>query len=177
MAVVARAEVLLVLGVLQYRWSVEVSSAEARRMQETLERSLLNVRQDVNRELRTISVELDPGHPEFGEDLRRYSERLQHWRETATHPALVSHLFVWSSNSERLTAIESGTGKFQDVDWPSGLSDIHADLLDVSSHMSAAASVFALRGHGHDDAMHFGRMPRPEGMHIRDRHPGGPGSA
>ena len=49
--VIALAAVLIVLGVLQYRWSVEVSEASALRMQATLHSSLLSWRQDLYHEL------------------------------------------------------------------------------------------------------------------------------
>jgi signal transduction histidine kinase len=175
LAVVAMALVLLVLGVMQYRWGVEVSNAEAKRLQETLERSLLNVRQDVNRELRTISLELDVPAPNASTDSNSYSDRVAHWKKTAAHPGLVSHVFLWTGGSDQLTLIGSENNKSQKVEWPAALLDLRADLQEVSPHMSEAAVMFARRGRHHDDhRMFFERMAGPGGPDGRDHHPGGP---
>src|SRR5215470_5708404 len=95
-AVPALAAVLVLLAVLQYQWSGQVSTATRAQMQSNLQTALLGFRQDIARELASACLELrsafDASSAFTPADLR---EQFHHWQQTAAHPNLVEHIYVW----------------------------------------------------------------------------------
>ena len=92
-AVPALAAVLIGLAVLQYRWSGQVSDATRAQMLSNLHVSLTSFRQDFARELGAVAIEIKSVvETSNGAEL---SEQFHHWQQTAAHPHLVSHIYLW----------------------------------------------------------------------------------
>src|SRR6185312_13403108 len=95
LAVPVMAVVLVVLAIVQYRWSGEVSDATRAQMQASLQSSLMGFRMDMARELGAMCLELKAAiPPQGGVDAPRLAAQARHWRETASHPSLLAGVYL-----------------------------------------------------------------------------------
>ena len=94
--VLGLAIVLIFLGLLQYRSSRQVSDATTEQMRASLQGSLMDFRQGVERELTPLCREFRPD-TEIARStaLQEYANQLDRWRRTAAHPSLVADVYVW----------------------------------------------------------------------------------
>jgi signal transduction histidine kinase len=142
-AVFALAVVLITLAVMQYHWSLAVSSAATERLKAGLESSINKWCEDVNREFAGVFVALqvDPGLAS-NEKLNQYVERYQSWSRTAPHPDLVADVFVLTgagTKDERLMKLNVSTNQFQPAEWPSGSDQMQHVVDSVSSRIVLGA--------------------------------------
>ncbi len=103
--------ILAALGALQYRWSFEVSEAATTRMQASLQASLMDYRQDLARELARVCLDLQEATPGTAPDGKRLAQKLRYWRQTASHPSLVSNVYLWNPPGEGASAEIFAHGK------------------------------------------------------------------
>ncbi len=120
-AVMALAAVLVVLGVLQYRWSREISEATTIRMQVSLHTSLLNWRQDLYRELAQAGDAFQ--FPATGDDKATLAEAARRYhdaRRVAAHPQLFKDVFAYvpAGAGRGLRRLNSASGEFEPAPWP-----------------------------------------------------------
>lgn len=118
--------IVVVLAVVQYQWSVQVSEAEGQRMRRGLGNSVRQFREDFNRELRRLGGSFQPGRP-FREDWSVYADRLDEWRQRSAYPGLVRTVFFagpGDAAGPALSRLNSDTRVIESVDWPA-----HLDLL------------------------------------------------
>lgn len=155
----ALAGVLIALGVLQYRWSGEVSDATRAQMQSGLQTSLFGFRQDLARELGAACLELRPS----GDVTRRllpseFSQQFQHWQQTAAHPSLVAQVYVWrnASGSAQLLRLDPNQNQLQPTQWPPAFSQLrqHLEAMPI-----AAVRIVGRTPHHHADRT-SGQTPR-----------------
>src|SRR5215470_15133102 len=73
--------IIIVLGVLQYRWSARVSEATAVRLADSLQMSMVNWQRDFFRYFSEIGLALriDPGLDAPG-DINQYGRRFAEWK-------------------------------------------------------------------------------------------------
>src|SRR6516225_449058 len=116
--VCALAAVLVTLGVLQYRWSKEISVAAASRMRADLFRSMSNFRQDFLRQLAGVAVALEPNYS-YGTDFDSYARRFANWRRTASNPGMVQDVYIWQAEPahSQFLKIRSPGEDPERVDW------------------------------------------------------------
>src|SRR5580658_6773268 len=86
---------MIVLAVLQYRWSNQVSSATSIRLADSLQMSMTNWYLNLLRDLSDVRAALQiesvtVGTHELDDQVRRFQE----WRSSAPYPDLVSELYV-----------------------------------------------------------------------------------
>src|ERR1700741_715234 len=83
--------VVIVLGVLQYRWSNQVSEATSLRLADSLQMSMINWHLDFFRDFSQICVALgvDPDG-EAPADVQQIAKSFSEWKTGATYPDLVS---------------------------------------------------------------------------------------
>ena len=87
---------LVVLAVLQYRWSNQVSQAESDRMKASLHIASTQFQQDFSRELQTLAAGLQPDPEILAEnDWKGYATQSADWLKSSTYPDMVSALYVW----------------------------------------------------------------------------------
>lgn len=133
--------VLVLLAVLQYRWSLEISRAERTRIQSSLNASVTQFRQEFYRELTQISTAFHGDLAAEPADFwSSYAERYQTWSRTSTRPDLVANVFVWQAGSgagARLLQLRPADGQFETVTWPPSLAGLR-DRLESEAHQHPA---------------------------------------
>src|ERR1700691_2428518 len=118
--------VVIVLGVLQYRWSNQVSEATSIRLADSLQMSMINWHLDFFRVFSevcvTLRVDPDPGTPA---DWDQYARRFADWKKTTANPNLVSGLYILRLDEPPaapvLSLAPSGQ-RFEPADWPASLA-------------------------------------------------------
>jgi signal transduction histidine kinase len=134
-AVPALAAVLAGLAVLQYRWSGQVSEATLAQMQSNLHISLMGFRQDFARELGAVAVEIrsivDGSNTIKPAELK---EQFHHWQQTAAHPNLVSHIYLWQDPAhQQPLRFDPGSDQFERAPWPVEFEQMQRRLLEIST--------------------------------------------
>jgi len=145
--VIALAAVLLVLAVVQYRWSSQVSEVARVRMKANLQASLMGFRQDLYRELSDpcLALQLGPlNAPE--ERWPQYAQRFKQWSRTAAHSGLVANLYILKNvNTQHAESLrlDNETGEFKVAEWPAGFESLRDKLRPISAGLSAHVAVTA----------------------------------
>lgn len=122
------AAILVVLAVLQYRWTGEVSKADEARMQASLQTSMVAMREDIYRELEGICDALRNGPESPSDELgAQYTRQLAEWTRTAAHPSLVAGVFLIKASGSQihLARLNQVNGHFEDAAWPEAFGDLH----------------------------------------------------
>jgi signal transduction histidine kinase len=173
--IVALTAVLVVLAVLQYRWSKEVSEATATRMEQALQTSMKGFRGDVNRELSNLCFAFQPDMgTALDQDQGRYIQRFLEWRRTAQHAGLVESVFLWqdaAGKNPRLLRLNLETSQLEPADLP-------LEFEGLRIHVQAVAAILQsnLNHRGPPDILHnpgLGFMIGGSGgHHDHDRLPG-----
>ncbi len=160
--VFALAVVLAHLAVLQYHWAGEVSEAASERMQANLERSLMDIRQDLTRDLARLGLELQPDRS-ANLDAKDLSARLARWQQTNAHPDLVSNVYVWEATSagQPFRRLDPAQQQFVPAEWPGDLSRLHEHLAHFTE---AIAAVHAMHEHGGPPDVTMGDPHTPGGL-------------
>src|SRR5579862_2938966 len=137
---VSAALVMIVLAVLQYRWSKQVSEATSLRLGDSLEMSMVNWQAELFRHFSQIclmlGVDTDPNLASERTELGRSLER---WRNETPYPGLVSNLYVVTrdgSAASHVLRFDFSTSRFVPIDWPSDLPALEddMDLVTVGQH-------------------------------------------
>lgn len=135
--VAALAAVLVLLAVLQYRWSLQISRAERTRIEAALNTSVHQFRQEFYRELTQVSTAFHSDPTAEPDDFwSSYAQRYKDWTRTAARPDLVSNVFVWQAGAgaaSRLWQLRPADDRFAPVDWPPSLAALRVSLEDQSS--------------------------------------------
>jgi signal transduction histidine kinase len=115
--VIPSAIIVIVLGVLQYRWSTSVSESTAVRLADSLQMSMMNWQKDFFRYFSEIGLALriDPVD-DAGGNIDQYVRRFAEWQATAKYPELVSDVYVL--RQQRALRLNSQTRQFEPSDWP-----------------------------------------------------------
>ncbi len=130
--ITALGAVLVVLAVLQYRWSTQVAEAERERLQTTLQTAMNQFREDLHRELANVGSAFDIGQVEGLKQAESlFAERYENWERSATHRALVANVYLWENSNARhagLFHLNPQTGRFDVVDCPARFGNLCARL-------------------------------------------------
>ncbi len=87
--VVLATVVVIVLGVLQYRWSNQVSEATSIRLADSLQMSMINWHLDFFRDFSEVCVAMQVGPVGLPEsDWNQYALRFAEWQKVTAHPDL-----------------------------------------------------------------------------------------
>ncbi len=126
------AAIVVVLAVLQYHWSIQVSEAERDRMQRALDNSVRQLREDFNRELRQLGRALQPSLFGFVDDGGlSYARRFEDWRQRSSYTGLVRSVFFLKhdgGDEANLLELNPDRGGFESVDWPGRLRGLQRML-------------------------------------------------
>lgn len=149
-AVPALAGVLALLAVLQYQWSGRVSAATKAQMQTNLQVALMGFRMDFARELGTAGMEIRSALDPSGTiNPTQFSQQFQHWQQTAAHPNLVEHIYVWQDHgSDQPLRFDPGREQLEHVAWPAEFDSLRQHLQEVS--LFAALHLQELQASGRD---------------------------
>ena len=131
-AVVLMTAAVVILAVLQYRWTTEISRSEQTRLQGELRTSVRNFDQDFSYDLERLceSFEIDTEAPKSTLETRV----LQHyttWTNKSVSPGMVAGLHIWkmdNSGAFHLESFNQDSRRFESAAWPARLEPLHQFL-------------------------------------------------
>ena len=129
--------VVIVLGVLQYRWSGQVSEATSIRLADSLQMSMINWHLDFFRAFSEICVALriDPDSG-AGTDWDFYAARFADWKRTTANPNLAAGMYIMQSGdgrSAQLLRLAPSGQRFERGEWPPNLEGLREELRESKS--------------------------------------------
>jgi signal transduction histidine kinase len=134
--VIPTAVVVVVLAVLQYSWSNQVSEATSMRLADSLQMSMVNWHLDLFRDFSQICLTLgsDPGG-ELNSDPNQIARSFHEWRAGAAYPDLISNLYIAkldANESAGVLRFNASTNRFESGSWPASLTALREKLFHVS---------------------------------------------
>jgi len=136
--------VVIVLGVLQYRWSNQVSEATSIRLADSLEMSMVNWHLDFFRDFSEICIAMrvDPEAGPQG-DWNQYARRFDDWKKSTAHPNLVSGLYILKLDEApglKTLRLDSSSQRFESSDEPADFANLRGDLQQAFSKSQLAGA-------------------------------------
>jgi signal transduction histidine kinase len=140
--VIPAAIVVIVLAVLQYRWSNQVSEATSIRLADSLQMSMINWHLDLFRDFSEIciSMQVEPGGGSQG-DWNQYARRFAEWHKVTAHPDLVSGVYNFKldeSPNPHALRLNPSNWRFQSTDWPPDLAGLREELQQAPSTVASS---------------------------------------
>src|SRR5882762_370999 len=139
------ASLLIMVAVLQYRWTRELSVATEARIGSTLQPSMLGWHLDFYSELSTICVALQVG-PDAGarDNWNDYLHRYVDWSHESVenfyaNPNLIKNIYIWETSDSaklRLLRLNANEAKIEIPSAPEDLQPLLARLQAKSSNLS-----------------------------------------
>ncbi len=141
---------LIVVAILQYRWTTQVSEAAELRIGTRLESLMLDWHLDFYRELSGICDAMWAG-PDTGagDDWHAYMTRYAEWKQVVPNPDLVEDIFIWEASRPAkplLLRLDPTSQKVEITDVPPGLQKLMARLQANSSSLAVALGAWRLQG-------------------------------
>ena len=150
--------VVIVLGVLQYRWSNQVSEATSIRLADSLQMSMINWHLDFFRVFSEVCAALRVDSDSSSqEDWDQYARRYVDWKKTTANPNLVSGLYILRLNeapSAQVLRLASSGQHFGPSEWPSTFRELREELQEPVSP-SGGANVAAAQDSNMEFANRF----------------------
>ena len=131
------AAALIILAVLQYRSTRQLSDATSDQMRATLGASLMDLRRGLENELAPISRDLQPLlESRRQDDLLQLARGFADWQRTAAHPALATDVLVWrmGGDDSEVLRLDTARGEFMPVRWPPQLASLRTELEAMSAN-------------------------------------------
>ena len=133
--------VVIVLGVLQYRWSNQVSEATSIRLADSLQMSMINWHLDFFRAFSEVCMALrvDP-ESTTRDDWEQYARRYADWKKTAATPNLVAGVYILRFDDTRAAPLLhlAPTGQhFEPIGWPANFGNLRDELQQAASRPTA----------------------------------------
>src|SRR5216683_1454118 len=131
------AVVVIVLGVLQYRWSNQVSEATSIRLADSLQMSMINWHLDFFRTFSEICLimRVDPDSS-TQDDWDQYARRYADWKKTTANPNLVAGLYILrldEAPAAQVLRLAPSGQRFEPSDWPSNFAGLREELQQPES--------------------------------------------
>jgi signal transduction histidine kinase len=128
-AVIAMTAVVLTLGILQYKWTGQVSEVEQARMEGALDTSVKNFSQEFSYDFDRLceSFEINPEVPGATAE-SQVLERYTTWIKTTSRSGFVSGVYLWKWGVRQgplLESLDLDDKRFQEAAWPSRLEALH----------------------------------------------------
>jgi signal transduction histidine kinase len=117
-----------VLGVLQYRWLVQASEADAEKMQKRLNSDTEHFADDFDQELQNIyfNFQVDPADWEQ-ENWSEFDKRYEFWRARTAYPELVKNVFFIPADASASSLVfDPGSKMFEQVTLPPEVESLRA---------------------------------------------------
>ena len=148
--------VVIVLGVLQYRWSNQVSEATSIRLADSLQMSMINWHLDFFRAFSEICVAMRVDSDSSTQnDWAQYAGRYADWKKTTANPNLVAGLYIFRFDEppiKQVLQLAPSGQRFELSEWPSNFRELRDELqqsafkpgADGSSASSGTANASAV---------------------------------
>ena len=117
-----------VLGVLQYRWLVQASEADAEKMQKRLNSDTEHFADDFDQELQNIyfNFQVDPADWEQ-ENWSEFDKRYEFWRARTAYPELVKNVFFIPADASASSLVfDPGSKMFEQATLPPEVESLRA---------------------------------------------------
>jgi signal transduction histidine kinase len=142
--IILAAIVVIVLGVLQYRWSNQVSEATSIRLADSLQMSMINWHLDFFRDFSEICIVMRGG-PGTGaqDDWNQYVRRFAEWKKATAHPNLISSLYILRFDETpglKTLRLDPSNHRFEPSDWPANFAELREELQQASSKSVSAGA-------------------------------------
>lgn len=155
-----------------------MSDATRAQMLSTLHVSLASFRQDFSRELGAVAVEIRAvADSPSAMNPAELNEQFRHLQQTAAHPKLVSHIYLWADPMhQNPLRFDPASGQFERTAWPAEFGPMEQRLLEITAaHHPQAEGAEDHQAHRHSEfgpPRNFGGLRRPgagrgAGMHGR----------
>jgi signal transduction histidine kinase len=132
--------VVIVLGVLQFRWSNQVSEATSIRLADSLQMSMINWHLDFFRAFSEICVALRVDSDTKREsDWKVYAQRFAEWKKTTANPNLVADIYIVRAGEDpktQLLHLAPSGQRFEPAEWPSALRPLGEELRQISPKLA-----------------------------------------
>ncbi len=140
-------------------------------MQTALQNSLLGFRQDVAHELASVCLELKSALDSSPSvNASQIKEQFAHWQQTAAHPNLVQHIYIWDDPlHQKPLQLDPRRDQLERVSWPDEFSFIERHLQMVSEMMMLHSGRPDEPGHHRPRFEHDEGFPHQEHMHHHAR--------
>ncbi len=136
--------VVIVLGLLQYRWSNQVSEATSIRLADSLQMSMINWHLDFFRAFSEICVALRvDSESRTQEDWGQYAQRYAEWKKSTANPNLVAGLYVVRFNGIlgwRAVRLAPSVELFDAGGWPADLGALREELWEAAAKLATGTS-------------------------------------
>src|ERR1700691_402620 len=131
-AIAVMAVVVCVLGLLQYRWTDEISAGEQDRLKSVLATSVRSFDQEFSYDFEHIceSFEIDPEEPAStiqSRIIRQYSN----WLQTTSQANLLGGVMIWRADAKdgaTLETLDRHNRQFEKARWPPQLEPLYPSL-------------------------------------------------
>src|SRR6202158_3445004 len=136
--------VLICLGVLQYRWSNQVSEATSIRLADSLQMSMINWHLDFFRVFSEICVAMRvDADSNTLDDWDQYARRYADWKKTTANPNLVSGLYILrfdEAPAAQVLRLAPSGQRFEPADMPPNFGGLREELQQSASKPGADGS-------------------------------------
>lgn len=131
-AILATMVVVLVLAILQFQWTGEISGTEQQRLKSALATGVRNFTDEFSFDFQQLCArfEVDPEPPASTLEAR-LARQYGSWQRTASRAGLVANIDIWKIEGPRgpyLESLDSSGQRFEEVAWPSRLSALREFL-------------------------------------------------
>ncbi|HVA95087.1 MAG TPA: HAMP domain-containing sensor histidine kinase [Candidatus Dormibacteraeota bacterium] len=142
--VILAAAVVIVLGVLQFRWSNQVSEATSIRLADSLQMSMINWHLDFFRVFSEacVAMQVDTAS-RSRDDWGQYARRYAQWKKTSADPNLIAGLYILQfdpARSDRVLHLAPATNRFEPGNWPSSFAGLREELQRAAPEPGAGES-------------------------------------
>jgi signal transduction histidine kinase len=132
--------VLVLLGLLQFRANRQLRDVLQQQMLTEAQTSLMRIRRGLEDVLAPICNAFGPAHSSSQDsNLQRYAAESLRVRGIASHPGLVSNIFVFQDANRprpRLFQLADGQAKFHPAEWPANFTNLHDYLAKLAPALS-----------------------------------------
>jgi signal transduction histidine kinase len=136
--------VVLVLSVLLYRWSNQVSEATTVRLADSLQMSMVNWHLNFFRDFADLAMAMRVD-PEGPSNVDPFVRRLAEWKATAPYPAVVANLLILGSDGTALR-VDPESGLSEPREWPANLARLRGELERSREQTSSAGDLYSPGG-------------------------------
>ena len=176
------ASLLIIVAVLQYRWTKQLNVATEARIGSTLQILMIGWHLDFYGELSAICVALQIG-PDSGarDNWNDYLRRYVDWRHASTNqasvenvyanPDLIKNIYIWETSDRaipRLLRLNADSAKIEISSMPEDLQPLLARLRTKSSSLSVGVRAWEFPGSSADQRSSGNDRPSPSNSQRSD---------
>lgn len=140
------AVMLIILGVLQYRWQNTISENESQRMHKLAQENTGRFAEDFNKEIQNAYFNFQVGADDWRSgNYRPFLERYDFWREKTAYPDLINDFYFFDAAGKNLPLQFDATNRtFAPVEWTPDLHDIAERTKDEKALRAVNDDIYTL---------------------------------